>query len=670
VNLPVLLAGPILRRTEPTAVALWLATSEAVEASARVLRLPDRSEPVPAGSGRGRTVRLGPRLWVHLVTVAPDDAASFPVDELLAYDIALARPGSEPLTVRSLGLLSGPVPLRYGDLPLPTFCIRGSRTPLNLLHGSCRLLHGAGEDALVAADETIERCARDVDRRPSGMFLTGDQIYADDVAAAMIRPLRALATELMGPDDDGSVPGVASLSALPVDGRDEIVRERARFSSDRAGNHLMSFGEFAAMYLLAWNEAMWPPSFPSVSELPGRVGRRKYATQRRNLEAARRALPRVRRVLANTPTYTNFDDHDTTDDWNLTQAWRTAAHDSPTGRRVIAHALASYWAFQGWGNAPRAFDDAFIDTVAGFLSGDRPDGDAYDSLLWSFERWSYTAPTDPPTLVLDTRTQRDYDSPEGAARLLGERGRRRAVELVRAAGHRRGEPLAVVSAVPVFGFELQERRQKYLVDKLGPYEIDFEAWHSNLRGLVDLMKMLVEDIQPSSCLLLSGDVHYGVNARASFVIEDKTLLFTQLVSSGQKHAGAAAKTALNTLGRLLRRKHERLGWDSPPECRRHSSIADRIMLRAVNSDEWAEDSPVFLAPRDVKVLGVDQPPDFRECRIYVRPKGRNSSILVGENNTGLVRVEGDEITHRLLVRGKHGSREHVATIVLGLQELE
>jgi hypothetical protein len=669
VSLPVLLAGPILRRTDTDAVAVWLATSEPVRASARVLRLPGSSEPVPIGSGPGRAVRLGPRLWVHLVTITPQEEA-FPAGELLAYDVALARDGSEPLTLGSLGLLSGEVPLRYGDLPLPTFYIRSVAAALNLLHGSCRLLHGAGEDALIAADETIAGHALDLDQRPSALFLTGDQIYADDVAGPMIGPTRALATALMGPDDDGSVPGVPSLAAIPVDGRDDIIRDQAKFSSEKPGNHLMSFGEFAAMYLTAWNEAVWPRSFPSADEIPGRARRRKYEGQRRNLEAARRALPHVRRVLANTPTYTNFDDHDTTDDWNLTQAWRAGAHDSPTGRRVIAHALASYWAFQGWGNDPEGFDDRFIDTVAGFVSGTVPDGDAYDSTLWSYDRWSYVAPTDPPTIVLDTRTQRDYDSPDGGARLLGRQGRRRAVDLVRASGHRRGDPLIVVSAVPVFGFELQERRQKYLVGKLGPYEIDFEAWHSNLRGLVDLMTMLVEDIAPSSCILLSGDVHYGVNARASFVIEGKTLLFTQLVSSGQKHASPAAKAALNTLGRVLRRKHERLGWDSPPECRRRSSIADRIMLRAVNNDEWADDSPVFLAPRDVKVLGVDQPPDFRECRVYVRPKGRNSSILVGENNTGLVRIDGGDVTHRLLARGKNRTREHVATIRLELDDLE
>jgi phosphodiesterase/alkaline phosphatase D-like protein len=58
-------------------------------------------------------------------------------------------------------------------------------------------------------------------------------------------------------------------------------------------------------------------------------------------------------VLANVPTYMIFDDHDVTDDWNLTARWRHRVHASPAGRRIVANALAAYWAFQGWGNDPR-----------------------------------------------------------------------------------------------------------------------------------------------------------------------------------------------------------------------------------------------------------------------------------------------------------------------------
>jgi hypothetical protein len=374
-------------------------------------------------------------------------------------------------------------------------------------------------------------------------------------------------------------------------------------------------------------------------------------------------MPRARRVLANVPTYMIFDDHDVTDDWNLTEEWRRSARASETGRRIVANALASYWAFQGWGNDP-SDDDVRLARVVARAAGHEDAGayDDYDSALWDYDGWSYFVPTDPPVVVLDSRTQRSYDSPDGAARLVGHEGLRRAAHVARRAGHDKGRRLLIVSAVPVFGFELQERRQKYLVDKVGPYEIDFEAWHSNLRGLVDLMRWLIEELEPSECVLLSGDVHYAVNARAFFSVGERELAFVQLVSSGFKHAGVAARTALDVLGHLLHERHERLGWDEPPDHKAPAAIGKRLIGRTVNTDEWSADSPVFLAPRDLRLLGIEHPPDYRECRIYVRPEGRRRSILIGENNVGLVSITRDGVVHRVLSRGRTRTNLHRAQI--------
>ncbi len=100
--------------------------------------------------------------------------------------------------------------------------------------------------------------------------------------------------------------------------------------------------------------------------------------------------------------------------------------------------------------------------------------------LWSFDRWCFHAPTDPPTIFLDTRTQRGYDSPEGAARLIGKAGRKTTLTTIERAGYKSGDPQILVSPVPIYSLEMQERRQKFLKGKLGPYAVDFEAWHSNL----------------------------------------------------------------------------------------------------------------------------------------------------------------------------------------------
>jgi len=327
---------------------------------------------------------------------------------------------------------------------------------------------------------------------------------------------------------------------------------------------------------------------------------------------------------------------------------------------VISNALAAYWAFQGWGNHPDESDRELREQVSSFFSGSLG-GDEFDEAMWSFDRWSYSAPLDPATIVLDTRTQRHYDSPEGGARLINEAELERVAKLVSDDGHEPGKPLMLVSPVPVFGFEFQERRQKYLVGKLGPYEIDFEAWHSNMHGLIDFMRLLVEDLQPDPLIILSGDVHYGVNAESSFSIHEKELAVIQLVSSGFKHANLFAKSGLYLLGHLLRAKHERLGWNKPPDFKAPDGPGKKLINRPPNTDEWDGNSPVFLAPRHVKVLGIETPPDFRERRVYVRPSGRNRSVLIGENNIGLVTLEKEGVEHRVLSRG-HRTHVHTARL--------
>ena len=163
-----------------------------------------------------------------------------------------------------------------------------------------------------------------------------------------------------------------------------------------------------------------------------------------------------------------FDDHDVTDDWNLTAAWRERVHQNPMGRRCVANALAAFWAFQGWGNDPDLYDASFKDTISGFLT-QRGDIEVatFEDTLWSFDRWCFHVPTDPPTIFLDTRTQRDYDSPDSAARLIGHAGRQATLEAVRRAGHQPGHPLILVSPTPVYGLALHERAQKFLKNLVG-----------------------------------------------------------------------------------------------------------------------------------------------------------------------------------------------------------
>ena len=657
-----LLAGPLLRRVEPARVCIWAATTGPTAARAEIYRVRGREGIQRVGGGDAETVQLGRRLYIHLIVAIPD-ADGFPTDELLGYDVEV---GGRRLA--DLGLLGGPDRISYGRLPMPTFFIRQALATLHLMHGSCRLLHGKGEDAFVAADEVMSRGAEDLGRRPAVLFLTGDQIYGDEVGGPLVRHLTDFGRRLIGDDDEISVPGIPPLSRVPVYGRQNLANERTRFTSAKAHNHLMSFGEFAATYLTSWNENNWPVALPRAEDAVGRAGdRKRYARELVEVDNARRTIPAVRRVLANIPTYMIFDDHDVTDDWNLTSEWRRNVQRSPAGRRIVANALAAFWAFQGWGNDPDAYDDAFKKTLSGFLTRNGSgDGDEFDALLWSFDRWSFHVPTDPPTVVLDTRTRREFDSSRGAPRLIRDDERDRIERLARAAGHRPGRLLLLVSPVPIFGLELQERRQKFLVGKVGPYEIDFEAWHSNLQGFVDFMRFLIHDLELTNCVLLSGDVHYGINVEATFSSGANTLTFKQLVSSSFKHSGALSKMGIDMLGRLVRKEHERLGWDRPPETAQSSRVMKRVASRAANTDEWSEDAPVFLAPKVARRLGVEQQPDYREFRSYVLPAGPKSSMLVGENNVGVLSIAEGELIHRLLARSP--GETHTFSVTMPLED--
>jgi PhoD-like phosphatase len=65
------------------------------------------------------------------------------------------------------------------------------------------------------------------------------------------------------------------------------------------------------------------------------------------------ATPSVRWLLSTVPSFMIMDDHEQTDDWNITQAW-VDARRSPDWIRRFGAGLLAYWLYQGGGNlSPR-----------------------------------------------------------------------------------------------------------------------------------------------------------------------------------------------------------------------------------------------------------------------------------------------------------------------------
>ena len=69
-TLPLLLAGPILRRTEPRAVTVWLALKEVQTVTLRIYSRDEAGHLIQLLEGTRRTVRLGDHLHVALNRLA------------------------------------------------------------------------------------------------------------------------------------------------------------------------------------------------------------------------------------------------------------------------------------------------------------------------------------------------------------------------------------------------------------------------------------------------------------------------------------------------------------------------------------------------------------------------------------------------------------------------
>ena len=398
-----IVAGPILRRVTPDLVCVWLLTTQPISLKLTILqdgKSVGENDPALIELQR---YALGEQLFVYLLQAKPSPSPAdqavkteqpkFPYDQLLNYKISIIVDGKnkkkteQPLDFEKMGLT-------YGTLH-PSFFI--GKELKNVLHGSCRKPHGNAKpeekphalgvleklykpikdkyrkpliensiftesdskynyDALSLADSMMAENHDNLEERPDLLLLTGDQIYADDVADSIYDVVKTQGKELLGFQE--RLPAVAvDPSTIARRGRQQMASDTAGFSSEALANHLFTFGEFAAMYVYIFGNALnWQPNFESEPD------NRKSA-----LSAFHDTLQNVRRLLANVPTYMIFDDHDVTDDWNINGGWYEKVRSLPLGRRVVANALAAYWLFQGWGNRPDNQDPEFVDAVTVFL---------------------------------------------------------------------------------------------------------------------------------------------------------------------------------------------------------------------------------------------------------------------------------------------------------------
>lgn len=488
--------GPLLRRAQPGLVVVCLATFADLALRFSVKdaggdELGSDVDPV--------RVRVSSSLFFWFGRIRPS-SGTFPAGRLLSYAIGVRKDGAVAFDEQPFEAIVAADELAYREHPLPTFFLQQPGSALSVLYGSCRKIHDAGgADALAAGDALVDRHCDDLVHRPTILCLGGDQIYADDVHSLVREEIERLTAKL-GLDTE-RMPG-RSLEG----NRKAVLAGDAKFTSDDLANHVARLGEYLALYGLSWNIRNWA----------GRPAKLAPFTE---------SLPRVRRLLANVPTYMIFDDHDVTDDWNLDLAWQEAVRAKPLGKRIVANALVAFWLCQGFGNDPDAWSDDLRDALVRLIAS-RSDAQSgkWEDAFWDLHTWEFATPTEPAVYVLDTRTQRGArDEPRkmektAPAFLKSVESWRRTVDSLNLAISRQRPdlPIVLVAAVPVFGFGVTDYFHEVLSKLTGAYRFDFEGWVGNAAQ----MDLFLRTFAGRDVVVLSGDVHYGYTATVKYVVFD------------------------------------------------------------------------------------------------------------------------------------------------------
>jgi hypothetical protein len=479
------------------------------------------------------------------------------------------------------------VALGYTPDFLPSFVIPPLGIDgINLAHGSCRNAAGFGKDCLAALDFKIKEGISEMEKRPHQLFLTGDQIYADVFPVLMMGHGTRLGNELLGftekiklkrKSDNTEVDFEVTTSNFPVQRREKLVNTSASFTckADIDGfkiNHLLSFGEYAATYLMYWSNAAWsielfvaqddlekkedylavwdtdPPTRDEIDSVDPALtpaektkkiaslksqSRDQYDDELPHFIEFRTKLPFVRRVLANVPVLMIMDDHEVTDDWYITKAWKNGVLTSTLGVNILRNALMAYTLFQDWGNDSVKYDETGstkkelfekiqlvlpdrsamtaaeiaasetaslaaandIDILLGFNLGDETPPPV---------KWHYTVPCGELNIhVLDTRTRRTYETINASAGLLSDSAMDDQIPMA----IQPDKLMIFVSPAPVLGLATIEEVLQPAVTIHDAFSKDPEPWSF----CPPVFEKFLKRLEPfKKVVFLSGDSHFGI----------------------------------------------------------------------------------------------------------------------------------------------------------------
>ena len=671
VQLPFVLAGPILRRTSSKGVWVWIAFSRALDFSNESLEFeiyPDGAEPsaddlrfnrrcketIAANYTKATSdssqkkqksvpsdavsyIKVLDQLHTYLLCAKPfsEDSQKKLTSGLLAYEIFLVRNRANekkrdekkdvdqvryglcehvypPSTVSRKIIDSrmkpvysegysekGPFQQNWRPQPrvatssekqqyIPCFRI-GSGSDTVIWSGSCFKLHGKGtsattvmyssepggsQNSLLALRHGLGQ--RGKSRWPEALFLTGDQIYGDDVSLTIFKSVHCLARLLRaGKKEDSPAHSLSDIQREQLLKGKKVEGMELPFTvDDKVKNHLMTLSEYSAYYLIHWNAALWI----GFAQLKAEA---RFLEHYEQLEKARVAVRDYATVLACVPVYAMCDDHDVTDDWFFDVEWmskvgidarteskkliRPVQKGQILAQAIIADALHAYAVFLGIGNDPENF-------LSENWTRHNPKRDASSRLEWILNiDWSFVAPTSTPAAFLDTRTKRHGGKNENEFISEGSRehflraivqnpaarddldftlatevqedfgGLNRFIFDTWMTTHsslkvllarikevsRNKKLLLLITPSPVLGIDSIEKQKSWASlasripdpsSRIPPipvrYRVDSELWRSNLSNYFALIKALLSQ-GIERCIVVSGDVHFGYKSSAT-----------------------------------------------------------------------------------------------------------------------------------------------------------
>lgn len=568
-SLPLVLAGPIVRKAERSNVSVWFVLKENKNVTLNVYDNNSGGTPIMSGN-RPQGVAIGDHVFVYCVTAS---GSNLNTGTNYYYDINF---GSD-----SLSSLMGST-LTFDGSNRPSFALPPDNLDqVRLVHGSCRKPHGEGYDAMEGVHDMIQSAVSgsnvDPTARPHMLFLTGDQIYADDVADVMLFMINDAASALFNWNESvydnysWNKDGNQVSPDLNPGKRNEhaFMREQIGFTGmlphkpQYSKSHLLKFREYAMMYLFVWSDVLWPGDndWPDYNTIHPNAYRpmeirqdgmivdvvnvpiyEYFAGELRFVQWFKSSLAKVRKALANIPTYMIMDDHEITDDWNLNWHWCKEVYSKPLGRRTVQNGLLAFALFQAWGNTPEQFTQptkSFLLDAANLWRGAEDSNFSVIKSLLNIHNigasdpisdyphtsgaviydWHYNLQLNRFAIyVQDSRTWRGY--PPGSSDLA-------FAKLITQEGYSRQLPstlpdkeiIIVVAPCPVIGVPFIEDHQHDQSTWEDRCDLDTEAWSLDQDGFERLFSNLasrlpvVSNQRNGRFAFLSGDVHYGLSAR-------------------------------------------------------------------------------------------------------------------------------------------------------------